>query len=101
MELITDENLLRQPCSPVSVGEGLRLGRQLHTFLLRLNKEKLTRRAVGLAAPQVGIYKRVCVIVYNQPLTLVNPRITKQGKMYVETLEECLSLPGKQVLTSR
>ena len=52
---------------------------------------------VGLAAPQVGILKRVVVIdLYddNGPLRLVNPVIIKQkGKQEVE--EGCLSFPNQ------
>ena len=52
---------------------------------------------VGLAAPQVGILKRVIVIdLYdgNEPLKLVNPKIIKQkGKQEVE--EGCLSFPNQ------
>ena len=52
---------------------------------------------VGLAAPQVGILKRVVVIdLYddNGPLKLVNPKIVKQkGKQEVE--EGCLSFPSQ------
>ena len=52
---------------------------------------------VGLAAPQVGILKRVVVIDLcddNGPLKLVNPKIVKQkGKQEVE--EGCLSFPNQ------
>lgn len=52
---------------------------------------------VGLAAPQVGILKRVVVIdLYddNGPIKLVNPRIIKtKGKVEVE--EGCLSFPNQ------
>lgn len=52
---------------------------------------------VGLAAPQVGILKRVIVIdLYdgNEPLKLVNPVILKEkGKQEVE--EGCLSFPNQ------
>ena len=52
---------------------------------------------VGLAAPQVGILKRVIVIdLYdgNEPLKLVNPVILKtKGKQEVE--EGCLSFPNQ------
>ena len=51
---------------------------------------------VGLAAPQVGILKRVIVIdLYDgeEPLQLVNPKIIKaKGKQEVE--EGCLSFPN-------
>ena len=52
---------------------------------------------VGLAAPQVGILKRVIVIdLYDgeEPLQLVNPKIVKaKGKQEVE--EGCLSFPNE------
>lgn len=52
---------------------------------------------VGLAAPQVGILKRVIVIdLYdgNPPLKLVNPEIVKEkGTQEVE--EGCLSFPNQ------
>lgn len=53
---------------------------------------------VGLAAPQVGILKKIVVIdvseEQNEPLVLINPVITeKDGEQ--TGLEGCLSLPGK------
>lgn len=52
---------------------------------------------VGLAAPQVGILKRVIVIdLYDgeEPLQLVNPKIIKaKGEQEVE--EGCLSFPNE------
>ena len=51
---------------------------------------------VGLAAPQVGILKRVVVIDIgnDEPLVLINPEIIEQsGEQTGE--EGCLSLPGK------
>ena len=49
---------------------------------------------VGLAAPQVGILKRIVVIdVGEGPLVLINPVITQtSGEQTGE--EGCLSLPG-------
>ena len=53
---------------------------------------------VGLAAPQVGILKKIAVIdLYeegNGPVTLINPKIIKEeGKQTVD--EGCLSFPNK------
>ncbi len=50
---------------------------------------------VGLAAPQVGILRRVVVIdVGEGPIVLVNPRILESRGEITED-EACLSLPGK------
>ena len=50
---------------------------------------------VGLAAPQVGVSKRVIIVQTEKgPVILVNPKIIKKSREK-ETMEEgCLSLPG-------
>lgn len=56
---------------------------------------------VGLAAPQVGILRRVCVIDIGEgPLELVNPVIIESEGEQQES-EGCLSLPGNYKTTSR
>lgn len=56
---------------------------------------------VGLAGPQVGVLKRICVIdVGEGPLVMVNPVITQMdGEQTGE--EGCLSLPGKAGVVTR
>ena len=56
---------------------------------------------VGLAAPQVGMLKRVVVIdVGDGPMELVNPEITlTEGEQ--QEYEGCLSVPGKQGMCIR
>lgn len=50
---------------------------------------------VGLAGPQVGVLKRLCVIdIGDGPIVLINPVIlTSDGEQTGD--EGCLSLPGK------
>jgi len=51
---------------------------------------------VGLAAPQVGILKRVVVIdIGDGPIILINPEIV-EANGEVKDVEGCLSVPGKQ-----
>ena len=54
---------------------------------------------VGLAAPQVGILKRIVVIdVGEGPIVLINPEIIKtEGSQTGD--EGCLSVPGKSNLS--
>ncbi len=50
---------------------------------------------VGLAAPQVGVLRRICVIDIGEgPIVLVNPKIVEQDGEQ-EGNEGCLSVPGK------
>ncbi|HCL4549801.1 peptide deformylase [Clostridium botulinum] len=56
-----------------------------------------TENGGGLAAPQVGILKRLVVIDMGQGLIkLVNPKIIKQEGTQ-EVIEGCLSIPNKFV----
>ena len=55
----------------------------------------------GLAAPQVGILRRICVVdVGDGPIELVNPVIVSESGVQEET-EGCLSLPGEYGVTRR
>ena len=56
---------------------------------------------VGLAAPQVGILKRICVIdVGVGPYVFINPEIIDSSG--IQTGEEgCLSVPGKSGVVTR
>ena len=56
---------------------------------------------VGLAAPQVGILKRLVVIdVGEGPIVMINPRITAQDGEQTGD-EGCLSVPGKAGCVTR
>ena len=56
---------------------------------------------VGLAAPQVGILKRIVTIdVGDGPIVLVNPVILETGGEQTGP-EGCLSVPGKQGIVTR
>ncbi len=57
----------------------------------------------GLAAPQVGVLRRV-VLVETEPgelLELINPEIVSVSEERQEDLEGCLSVPGEWGITDR
>ncbi|MFW6256537.1 MAG: peptide deformylase [Bacillota bacterium] len=58
---------------------------------------------IGLAAPQVGMSRRIIVIQEDEesePFEMINPEITfREGKKVAE--EGCLSIPEKRGLVSR
>lgn len=56
-----------------------------------LNSEQ---EAVGLAAPQIGVSKRIFAVKTEKgPLIFINPKITKKSKETEIAEEGCLSLP--------
>ena len=56
---------------------------------------------VGLAAPQIGILRRYCIVDVGDGLVeLINPVIIEESGVQTE-VEGCLSLPGESGVTKR
>ena len=57
----------------------------------------------GLAAPQVGVFKRVIVLSKNskRPSYLINPKIIMKSKKVRKSYEQCLSVPDKHYIVNR
>ena len=93
--IVKDAKKLRKPCKDCpSVDLGMEIGEKL------LESLESSPTGVGLAANQIGINMRVCVVNVSKPIILVNPRITSQfGRIIFE--EGCLSFPGESVITER
>ncbi len=55
-------------------------------------------RGIGLAAPQVGVSRRLIVVDVNEPdvkpFALLNPRVVESGAQTDKQEEGCLSIPG-------
>ena len=57
---------------------------------------------IGLAAPQVGINKRLFIMnVEGEEFVCINPTVTKASKETNFLAEGCLSFPGKRVMVER
>ena len=94
--IITEIKQLQTICESVSsVEEGEEIGAQL---LKELTKSE---NGIGLAANQIGINKRVCVINVKEPIVLINPRIVEHSEEQFMFAEGCLSFPGKHIKTGR
>ena len=96
-KILTDkEPSLHKVCRPVERFDG-----RLHKLLDDMKETLLEAEGVGLAAPQVGILRRV-VLVDNgeQILELVNPELLETSGEQVGA-EGCLSVPGKYGLVKR
>lgn len=81
--------VLRKQTVPVS-----RFNDQLHRLLDDMIETMLEADGVGLAAPQVGISKRIVVIKDEEEiLEIINPEIIESAGESVD-VEGCLSFPG-------
>ena len=90
--IIKDIKELNQPCEPCSsVEEGEEIAAKLLDYL---NNSKT---GIGLAANQIGINKRVCVIICKEPVVLINPKIVEKSEELFVFAEGCLSFPEDMV----
>lgn len=89
-EIVKDENFLTQKSETVTVEEA----QSIIIDLLETANEHIDNCA-GLAAPQIGVLKKVIVVRSgNSFFPMINPMIIKKsGKKFVNN-EGCLSLEG-------
>ncbi|HSJ15961.1 MAG TPA: peptide deformylase [Longimicrobiales bacterium] len=84
--------VLRELAQPIMQCDG-----ELRDLVALMFETMYAAQGQGLAAPQVGISRRVAVI--NVPprgtrIVLVNPRITAVSRASSRSVEGCLSIPG-------
>ena len=71
-------------------------------YLDRLSQTMIIKDGIGIASPQVGINKRVIVVLWgDQAECFINPEILKSSQELVEGEEGCLSVPGVYGLVDR
>ena len=96
--VLEGDSCLTKVCRPVTAFNG-----RLHQLLDDMAETLTDANGAGLAAPQVGILRRVCLVLDEATesyLELINPEIIKaEGKQ--SGLEGCLSVPGKFAVVER
>lgn len=95
MIITNNEDALRVKCESVSSDEVSNLILQLESELDRANR--LGRGGIGLAAPQIGINKKIAIVRMgnNNNIDLVNCTIDKGFDSSIFRHEGCLSFPGR------
>ena len=94
--LTVAEPALHKVCKPV-----VDFDAKLHKLLDDMHETLLDSGGVGLAAPQVGILRRVVLVDNGEKvLELINPTIIATDGQQ-EGPEGCLSVPGKYGLVKR
>jgi len=66
-------------------------------FIESLKKTMREEQGIGIAAPQVGVHLRVCLVQERfdeEPLVLINPVVEASSKKKTWFGEGCLSFPG-------
>lgn len=92
----TGDPVLTKVCRPVE-----RFDAKLHQLLDDMYETMLEANGVGLAAPQVGLLRRLCIIdVGDGPIELINPEIIETSGSQNDA-EGCLSFPGEFGMVER
>ena len=96
-KILTDKDpALHKVCKPVE-----NFDKKLHTLLDDMRETLIESGGVGLAAPQVGILRRVVLVDNGEEiLELINPTLIEtDGEQ--EDAEGCLSVPERYGLVKR
>ena len=84
------DDVLRKKCREVD-----KIDARLLTLIEDMKETMYEADGVGLAAPQVGILKRLFVVdIGDGPLVFINPEIIETSGSQIDE-EGCLSLPGE------
>ncbi len=96
--VVQGEDCLNKACRPVT-----EFNRRLHLLMDDLLDTLSEAGGAGLAAPQVGVLRRACVVMDDDTeeyIELINPSIIAQSGEQTGP-EGCLSVPGKWGLVTR
>ena len=99
-KILTDKDpALHKVCKPVTAFD-----EKLHKLLDDMRETLIDSNGVGLAAPQVGILRRIFLVDVgldgNEIIEFINPEILEtDGEQ--EGAEGCLSVPGRYGLVKR
>jgi peptide deformylase len=78
---------------------------ELDQFLKDMFETMYDAHGIGLAAPQVGVSRRIIVVHVNEegqePFALLNPRVVESGKAKEKGEEGCLSIPEVSAYVER
>jgi peptide deformylase len=81
---------LRRPADPVET-----IDDEIRAICERMVETMLRANGAGLAAPQIGISKRIIVLDVDGAFhILINPELIETSEEVAEIVEGCLSVPG-------
>lgn len=92
--LVEGDEMLNKKCRAVTD-----FNNHLHTLIDDMRETLLASGGAGLAAPQIGVLRRVVVLLDinkdpEEMVELVNPEVIEMNELQ-PTIEGCLSVPGK------
>ncbi|AKA68890.1 peptide deformylase [Clostridium scatologenes] len=71
----------------------------LHDTLIDFRKKYNAGRAI--AAPQIGVFKRLIYMYIDKPIVFINPILKFDNKEIMEVMDDCMSFPNLLVKVNR
>lgn len=100
--LLLGNPALYQVSTPVTKEDYLNLPKiveDLHDTLMAFRKKYGAGRAI--AAPQIGVPKRILYMHIDHPVVFLNPRLEFPDEEQMEVLDDCMSFPNLLVKVMR
>ena len=101
--VLLGEEVLRTPTTEIES-----FGEETQSLIQDLFDTMYDAEGIGIAAPQIGVSLRVCVMDLtrqddseSQRLTLINPVMLESSKSVEKATEGCLSIPGMEEVVKR
>src|SRR5262245_17103693 len=100
--LLLGNPLLRVKCEKVKEFSDTRLKKTIADLFDTLADFRRTHRfGRGIAAPQIGVTKRITVIHVDKRIALINPSIVKRSRQMMTLWDDCFSFPDILVKVRR
>lgn len=78
-----------------------KIDKRMLTLIEDMKETMYNANGVGLAAPQVGILKRIVIVDIGEgPIVFINPEILETKGSYIDS-EGCLSIPDRDGMVER
>ena len=90
--LLLGDPALYEVSEPVTVED-------LHDTLMAFRRKYHAGRAI--AAPQIGVRKRLLYMCIDHPVVFLNPMLEPLGTETMEVMDDCMSFPGLLVKVQR
>ncbi len=100
--LLLGNPLLNQPSRPVQQSElsvAMAVARDLHDTMMSFRARRGWGRAI--AAPQIGVLRRMVYLHIDRPWLIINPTITEASERMIELWDDCMSFPDLLVRVKR
>lgn len=100
--LLLGDPRLHEKSGPVNENELINLDGlicDLHSTLFEYRRKHDAGRAI--AAPQIGVFKRVIYMYIDKPVIFINPSLHFLDDEMMEVMDDCMSFPGLKVRVMR